>query len=157
MSGERLATPPDRRKPLRILGITDSVSPPVQNKTPRSQNFATVGFKLLEKDSNLSPRGYEPPNISPLRPHRQRHANIAIRVRCDEWPGVSGHSMLGAQPMSPASDLERNMIHSDMPTPRDNCPLKLPWPQVVAASKLASRGNLENISRILLAARLPVC
>jgi hypothetical protein len=43
---ERRKAPPERRKPLRFLGITCPVSPPAQDKTPRSLNFATVGFKL---------------------------------------------------------------------------------------------------------------
>ena len=51
--------PPERRKPLRFLGITRPVSPPAQNKTPRSRRFATVGFKLRGQDSNLRLRGYE--------------------------------------------------------------------------------------------------
>ena len=41
----------DRRKPLRILGITRPISPPAQNKTPRSRYFATVGFKLRGPNS----------------------------------------------------------------------------------------------------------
>ena len=39
-------------QPLRIVGISRSVSPPAQNKTPRSRSFATVGFKLREYASD---------------------------------------------------------------------------------------------------------
>lgn len=44
--------------PCRIQRINCPVSPPAQSKTPRSLNFATVGFKLGKPVSNLGPACY---------------------------------------------------------------------------------------------------
>ena len=57
-SKESLHERQERRKPLRILRITRPIFPPAQNKTPRSRQFATVGFKWRGPESNRRLPGY---------------------------------------------------------------------------------------------------
>ena len=56
MSGERLATWRERCKPLRFLGMTRPVSPPAQNKTPRSRRYR--GASLIKQ--RVAGTGFEP-------------------------------------------------------------------------------------------------
>ena len=71
-------------EPCPNNGAIRPLSLPPHEKTPRSRNLATEGFKLREPDSNRRPRGYEPrelPGCSiPHECYRPTPANCQVTL-----------------------------------------------------------------------------